>query len=81
MLGGVPTAQSQIAEAEPLLVDGCRGRKHFETGIAPEANVSFPEALERLARLYESKGNQPEAAACLGKFEAAREQQAKPEGK
>ncbi len=61
-------------EAEPLLLDGYRGRvKEREATIAPNAKMlRIPEALERLVRLYEAKGNEPEAAAWRTKLEAAR---------
>jgi hypothetical protein len=34
--------------------------------------LTIPDALERLVRLYEAKGNEPEAAAWRSKLEAAR---------
>ncbi|MBL8900784.1 MAG: hypothetical protein JNM84_24345 [Planctomycetes bacterium] len=49
-------------EAEPLLLDGCRGVKEREASIPPEAASRISEALERLVQLYEAKGNASEAA-------------------
>ncbi len=77
LLGGVRLGQNKLAEAEPLLLDGYKGMKDREATIPPQGMVRIPETLERLVKLYEAKGNEPEAAAWRGKLEAAKAEQAK----
>src|SRR5262249_31518083 len=62
LLGGALLGQKKIPEAEPLLLDGYLGMKEREAGIPPQGATRMPEALERLVRLYEAKGNATEAA-------------------
>jgi hypothetical protein len=81
MLGGALLGQNKLAEAEPLLLDGYRGMKEREATIPALAKVRIPETLERLARLYEAKSNETEAAAWRSKLEAARAEQEKPDAK
>jgi serine/threonine protein kinase len=81
MLGGVLLAEKKLAEAEPLLLDGYKGMKDREAAIPPQGKVRIPEALERLVKLYEAKGNEAEAAAWRGKLEAANAEQGKADGK
>jgi eukaryotic-like serine/threonine-protein kinase len=81
LLGAVLQGQKNLAEAEGLLLDGYRGMKEREAAIPAQAKVRIPETLERLVRLYEAKGNEPEAAAWRSKLEAARAEQAKPDAK
>ncbi len=81
MLGGALLGQNRLAQAEPLLLDGYRGIKERESAIRPRSKVRIPEALQRLVWLYETKGNEPEAAAWRSKLEAARAEQAKPDAK
>ena len=76
MLGGVLLGQKKLPEAEPLLLEGYRRMKEPEAN-PPQGQSRIPEALERLVRLYEAKGNQPEAAAWRSKLEAAQAAQAK----
>lgn len=67
-------------EAEPLLLDGYKGMKEREAAIPPQAKaLRIPDALERLVKLYEAKGNQPEAAAWRGRLEEAKALQTKPD--
>ncbi|MFM9996995.1 MAG: tetratricopeptide repeat protein [Phycisphaerales bacterium] len=77
MLGGVLLGRNKLAEAEPLLLAGYEGMKQREGAIPPQGATRIPEALERLVRLYEAKGDEPEAVAWRSKLEAARAEQAK----
>ncbi|MFZ4575075.1 MAG: tetratricopeptide repeat protein [Phycisphaerales bacterium] len=72
MLGAALLGQSKLAEAEPLLLDGYTGLKERQAAIPPESKGRIPAALERLVRLYETNGNEPEAAAWRTELEAAR---------
>ncbi|MGE3108593.1 MAG: tetratricopeptide repeat protein [Phycisphaerales bacterium] len=81
MLGGVLLGQSKLAEAEPLLLAGYQGLKDREATIPPLGKARIPEALERLVKLYEIKGNEPEAAAWRRRLEAAKAAQGTPEPK
>jgi len=72
MLGGVLLGQNKLAEAEPLLLDGYRGMRECESSIPWTGKKRVPEALERLVRLYEAKGDATEAAAWRAKLEAER---------
>jgi len=73
--------QKKLAEAEPLLLDGYQGMKEREAAIPGQGATRIPEALERLVRLYEAKGNETEAAAWRSKLEAALAEQGKPDEK
>ena len=57
MLGGALLGQKKLADAEPLLLAGYRGMKEREATIEPGGRVRIPQALERLVKLYEAKGN------------------------
>jgi len=81
LLGGVLLGQNRLAESEPLLLDGYQGMKEREAAIPAKGKVRIPEALERLVRLYEAKGNETEAAAWRSKLEAALAEQGKPDEK
>jgi eukaryotic-like serine/threonine-protein kinase len=81
LLGGALLGQDQLAEAEPLLLDGYRGMKEREATIHAHGKARIPEVIERVARLYEAKGNEPEAAAWRSKLEAARAELRKPDAK
>jgi tetratricopeptide (TPR) repeat protein len=82
LLGGALLGQNKLAEAEPLLLDGYRGMNEREAAIpAAAVKVLMREALERLVRLYEAKGNETEAAAWRSKLEAAQAEQAEPDAK
>jgi len=71
MLGGVLLGQKKLAEAEPLLLDAYRGLKEREASIPPQGKLRIPEALQRLVKLYEAKGDAAEAAAWRSRLEAA----------
>src|SRR5204863_7145888 len=79
MLGAALLGQMKLAEAEPLLLAGYQGMKERQAAIPAQGKVRIPDALERLVRLYESTGSEPDAAAWRSKLEAARAEQAKPE--
>jgi hypothetical protein len=81
LLGGALLGKNKLAEAEPLLLDGYRGMKEREAAIPAQGKARITEALERLVRLYEAKGDETEAAAWRSKLEAARAEQVKPDAK
>jgi len=62
MLGGALLGLGRHAEAEPLLVGGCRGMLASEAELPPQAAPRVPEAIARLVRLCESTGRPDEAA-------------------
>jgi tetratricopeptide (TPR) repeat protein len=72
MLGGALLGQKKYAEAEPLLLQGYEGMKRREKTIPSQRMPLLPEALERLVRLYEAMGKQPEAAKWSKELEAAK---------
>jgi hypothetical protein len=78
LLGGALLGRKKLGEAEPLLLDGYRGMKEREASIPPPGATRIPEALERLVRLYEAKGNATEAAAWRHELEAARATESRP---
>ena len=79
MLGGVLLGQEKIDEAEPLLLGGYQGLKDREATIPPQAKVRVQEALERLVKLYEAKGDEAKAAAWRARLDAAKAEQTKSE--
>ena len=81
MLGAALMGRSKLAEAEPLLLDGYRGMKEREATIPAQGKVRIPDALERLVRLYEANGNEPEAAAWRARLEIALAEKDKADGK
>jgi eukaryotic-like serine/threonine-protein kinase len=79
VLGGVLLGQKKLDEAEPVLLDGYREMQEREATIDPTSRrLHIAEALERLVRLYEAKGDATEAAAWRSKLEAARAAQNEP---
>jgi eukaryotic-like serine/threonine-protein kinase len=79
MLGAALLGRKQLAEAEPLLLGGYHGMKEREAGIRAEVRaLRIPEALERLVKLYEAKGDATEAAAWRKRLEAAQAAESKP---
>jgi len=81
LLGGALLGQNRLAEAEPLLLDGYRGMKEREAAIPAVVKVRIPEALERLVRLYEAKGNETEAAAWRSRLAAVLAERGKADAK
>src|SRR6185436_905371 len=77
MVGGALLGQKKFAEAEPLLLAGYRGMKEREATIDANGRVRLTQALERLVKLYEAKGDATEAAAWRAKLEAARASESK----
>ena len=61
-LGGALLGQEKNAEAEPLLLDGYRGMKEREASIPPAGAPRLLEAVERLVKLYEARGDAAQAA-------------------
>jgi tetratricopeptide (TPR) repeat protein/tRNA A-37 threonylcarbamoyl transferase component Bud32 len=62
-LGEALLGQGRYDEAEPLIVSGYEGMKARETTIPAPSKELFPEAAERVLRLYESWGKPDRAAA------------------
>jgi len=56
-LGGALLGQEKLAEAELLLLDGYRGMKERRAGIPPNGLNRIVQALERLVKLYEARGD------------------------
>ncbi|MBL9150106.1 MAG: tetratricopeptide repeat protein [Phycisphaerae bacterium] len=67
MLGGALLGQGKFAEAEPLLLEGYRCLVEREASIPPSAMARVNDAIERIAALYEAKGQPDEAAAWRAK--------------
>ena len=79
MLGGALLGQKRYAEAEPLLLAGYRGMQERAAKVIEEnGSVRIPQALERLVKLYEAKGDATEAAAWRAKLEEARLAESRP---
>jgi tetratricopeptide (TPR) repeat protein len=60
-LGAALLGQKKYADAEPLLTEGYAGMKERKDKIPEEARVRLTDALERLARLHDARGNKAEA--------------------
>ena len=65
MLGAVLSAQSEYAEAEPLLVSGYQGMIQREATVRFEDRPALSRAGKRIVLLYEEWGK-PEKAAEWG---------------
>jgi hypothetical protein len=70
-LGEAVLGQKRIDEAEPLLLDGYRGMKAREASIPPQGAFRISQALQRLVRLYEARGDATEAARWSRELERA----------
>jgi hypothetical protein len=46
--------------------------KERDAAIPPQGATRIPEAIERIVRPYEAKGNEPEAAAWRATLQASR---------
>jgi len=55
-------SQKKLAEAEPLLRSGYNGMKAREAKIPAYGKSEFKNALERLVKLYEAKGDAAQTA-------------------
>jgi tetratricopeptide (TPR) repeat protein len=66
MLGGALLGQKKYAEAEPLLLSGCKGMKERENKMPAGAQQWLKEARQRLVELYEATGKPEEAAKWKG---------------
>ena len=62
LLGEALSGQKKLAEAEPLLLSGCRGLKKHEGKIPTEHKSCLAQAVDRIVRLYEALGKKDEAA-------------------
>jgi serine/threonine protein kinase/tetratricopeptide (TPR) repeat protein len=62
MLGGALLGQGKLAEAEPLVLEGYRCLVEREASIPPSAMGRVNDAIERVAALYDAKGDATEAA-------------------
>ena len=72
LLGGVMLGQGRLAEAEPLLLDGCKGMEDRESSIPAIGKARLTDTIERIVQLYEAKGDQPTAAAWRQRLAAIR---------
>jgi tetratricopeptide (TPR) repeat protein len=73
-LGEALAGQKKYANAEPLLVQGYEGLEKRADKIPPQVRiVRLKEALERLVRLYEAKGDKDQAAKWRKKLQEAEE--------
>jgi tetratricopeptide (TPR) repeat protein len=72
LLGGALSGQKKYAEAEPLLLTGYEGMKAREKTIPEQGKIRIPEALERLAQLYEATDKKDEAAKWSKELAASR---------
>jgi serine/threonine protein kinase/Tfp pilus assembly protein PilF len=63
LLGGALLSQQKYAEAEPLLLQGYEGMKQREATIPPPAKARVTEAVERLVRFYDARGQKDKADA------------------
>ncbi|MCB9876529.1 MAG: tetratricopeptide repeat protein [Planctomycetes bacterium] len=72
MLGEALLAQGQLEEAEPLLRTGYQGLKEREAQLPENARERVAEALARLVRLCEAKGERDEAATWQSLLDAER---------
>lgn len=77
MDGGALRGRNIPAAAELVLLDGYKGMKEREAAIPAQNMARVPEAIESPVNLYAAEGNEAEAVAWQGKFEAARADQAK----
>ena len=78
MLGEALLGQQKFDEALPLLVQGFEGVKQRAARIPPIQIVQLIEALERVARLYETMEKPEEAAKWRGEWEALKQRLATP---
>ncbi|MBX7103549.1 MAG: serine/threonine-protein kinase [Gemmataceae bacterium] len=62
MAGAILLGQKKYAEAEPLLLAGYEGMKKREATIPPQGKERLPEAVERIAQLYDATDRKEEAA-------------------
>jgi eukaryotic-like serine/threonine-protein kinase len=62
LLGGALAGQKQYNVAEPLLVEGFEGMRQRASKIPRDAQSRLGAAADRLAALYEARGNTAEAA-------------------
>jgi hypothetical protein len=62
LLGGALLGEKKYAEAEPLLLSGCKGMKQQEPTLPIGAKVFLKEDCDRVAPLYRAWGKPREAA-------------------
>jgi tetratricopeptide (TPR) repeat protein len=64
LLGASLTGQKDYAEAEPFLLESCKGLQQHQTSFPPSLNAPrrIKESLERLVQLYEAWGKPAKAA-------------------
>jgi tetratricopeptide (TPR) repeat protein len=79
-LGGALLGGAKLDEAEPLLLDGYRGMKQREASIPPQGKFRFVQALERIVKLYEARGDASEATTWRKELELARAPASEPNG-
>lgn len=62
MLGGSLLCQRKYAEAESFLLLGYEGMKQREKSIPDAGKMRIPEAIQRVAELYEATGQAEKTA-------------------
>jgi len=64
LLGASLAGQKNHADAEPLLLEGCRGLQQRQASLPPYLNAPrrITESLERLVQLYDAWGKPAQAA-------------------
>jgi tetratricopeptide (TPR) repeat protein len=73
LLGGALLGQKKYADAEPLLLAGYEGLKRRQAGLPePLRSTRLSEALQRLVRLHEARGQEGEAAKWRKELEAVK---------
>mgnify|MGYP001441879792 CR=1 FL=1 len=70
VMGATLLGQNKLAQAEPLLLDGCEGMVLREASIPQQAGTRMTEAIERLVRHFEAEGNAQRAAEWRAKLDA-----------
>jgi serine/threonine protein kinase/tetratricopeptide (TPR) repeat protein len=75
LLGDSLLIQTKYADAEPFLVQGYEGMKQREDKIPADQKARLTEALQRLVRLSDARGNKDQAAAWRKKLEQQKEKQ------
>jgi hypothetical protein len=61
LVGAALFAQTKYAEAEPLLLQGYEGLKARAAKISAPRQNALPEAVARIVKLYEARGEKDRA--------------------
>ncbi len=71
MLGEALLGQNKLPEAEPLLLAGYHGLQARKASLPPGTLPRIPEALDRLVRLHDARGDSAQANSCRAQLAAA----------